>query len=216
MIPLIACIAPHALASPTWQELRSGEGWEKLSDYDMEGIGPVAVHRKTIGGLSCFMGTATTEVGTAALLSVATDIEGVDNWSSASLPESETLGTGPSHVDYYQYLDVPIFSDRFWFLRGYIEEEGGIIRFRWERLDAGGPYPERHAEVLRLHPSAEEPPVNIGAWSFIAGTGATAVEYHICAHPGGLVPPGLQAIGTQKNLPHNLRDLVVEGRRRSG
>ena len=216
MFSWTALIHAQAWASPTWQQLRTDDGWSKVSASELDGIGLVEVHTKVIEGQDCFLGKASTEVGQEALLAVAADVDGVDGWSSASLPEAETLGKGRSYFDYYQYLEVPVFSDRFWFLRGYIEEDGSVMLFRWERLDRGGPYPDRHAEVLRRHPSAEEPPVNIGAWVFTSRGGGTDVSYYICAHPGGLVPPGLQAMGTRKTLPDNLRDLVVEGRRRSG
>ena len=78
-------------------------------------------------------------------------------WSSLSYwsPEKETNGTrglyagGTSSdvIDYYQYLDLPFVSDRFWFLRGQFETKNGVFTFRWEKLDNGGPHKHIYEKV---------------------------------------------------------------------
>ena len=197
----------------TWDSLRADSGWA-VSYTASEDIGTVKVLKKEINGFPCFQGQSTTTLSVPMLMSVATDITGAKKWSTAGITKAEVLGQGGGKIDYYQYLDIPFLSDRHWFLRGYIETKGSETRFRWDKIP-GNAHASRIAQLRTESSDAVEPPLNIGAWVFLSGDKQTEVRYYICTHPGGSVPASLQSIGTEKTLPNNVVDLIVEAQRRS-
>ena len=197
----------------TWESLRSDSGWT-VSYSASESIGTVKVLKKEINGFPCFQGQSETPLAVPVLMSVATDITGAKSWSTAGITKAEVLGQGGGQIDYYQYLDIPFLSDRHWFLRGAIETKGAETRFRWDKLPAGA-HSSRIAQLKVESSDAVEPPLNIGAWVFLSGDKNTEVRYYICTHPGGSVPASLQSIGTEKTLPNNVVDLIVEAQKRS-
>ena len=122
------------------------------------GLDPDA--RKEVDGIPCFHGLATTDVPGEDLLEVALDVAGSIQWSSAGVKEAATLASDGRTVDYYQYLDVPgwtLSADRFWFLRATIERSDGQIVMSWSRLEDGGPYASRFAEVRDAYPRPSSP-----------------------------------------------------------
>ncbi|MEC8378789.1 MAG: hypothetical protein VXZ96_00625 [Myxococcota bacterium] len=197
----------------TWEGLRSDSGWSE-SYAANESIGTVRVLKKEINGFPCFQGQSETSLGVPVLMSVATDITGAKRWSSAGITKAEVFAQGGGTIDYYQYLDIPFLSDRHWFLRGYIERKGTETRFRWDKIPSQA-HASRIAELQAASDGAVEPPLNIGAWVFLSGDKKTEVRYYICTHPGGSVPASLQSIGTEKTLPNNVVDLIVEAQKRS-
>ena len=71
--------------------------------------------------------------------------------------------------DYYQYLDVPVFTDRYWILRGFFETKTDATNrttkiFHWENISHK--YPEFQKKVQTKNPYALEPLINVGAWIF--------------------------------------------------
>ncbi len=204
----------HA-ATPSWDKLHSHQGWKHDKTVKTT-VGDVEIYIKNIDGFPCFLGSSLVQgLEKELLLKVATDIPSHSRWSSAGLIESEILSSTDKHLDYYQHLDLPFVSDRFWFLRGFVQRSGRETIFRWDRLIDGGPHKKRHKAVLAKHPGAVEPPVNIGGWSFVSKDAALLVRYYICTNPGGSVPRSFQQIGTARTLPNNIRDLIVEGKKRA-
>ena len=199
--------------SPTWRQLHSTQGWT-LHNTVENAVGSVEVWRKTIESIPCFVGKAKTDVEASILLDVARDIEGSLSWSSADLQESVTLHKSRRQMDYYQRLSIPFVSNRHWFLRGKTERRNGELIFYWDRLIGGGPHVSFYKEKTKANPTAVEPPINVGGWSFVGEDDAVIVRYYICTHPGGSVPQQFQAIGTARTLPNNLRDLILEGQKR--
>lgn len=195
-----------------WSSLRAESGWS-VSYSTEKNIGTVKVLKKDINGFPCFQGQSNTTIDVPVLMGVATDITGAKKWSTAGVTKAEVLAQGGGVIDYYQYLDIPFLSDRHWFLRGHIERSGVETRFRWDRI-SDSEHPDKIRQLRAASPSAVEPPLNIGAWVFIEGDKDTQVRYYICTHPGGSVPDSLQSIGTEKTLPNNVVDLIVEAQRR--
>ena len=212
MFVFILCTLARA-QTPTWEGLYTKAGWGYEHTTETS-VGEVEVYKKWIGDLPCFQGKTTTRFGPDLLLEIAADAESAVHWSSADVVEAKTLYRSASHVDYYQYLNVPIFSDRYWFLRGYVEREENEVRFRWEPLEEGA-HEDFYRQTKEKYPSAVETSINLGAWVFRTVSNQTEVRYYICTHPGGSVPSALQSIGTEQTLPNNLQDLIIEAQRRS-
>ena len=212
--------APAWAVAMSWSSISSGTGWSSHTTKNHSEAGTVQVFKKELNGIPCFKGVATTDVKPETLLDVAADIPGTRKWSSAGVKEAEYLSRGTDALDYYQYLDVPgwtMASDRFWFLHGVIERNGGTIAFHWDRLDNGGAFTERLNKVKTDHPDAIEPPTNAGGWVFTPqADGNTLIEYFICTDTGGLIPAPIQNAATTKTLPDTVGDLVREGRKRGG
>ena len=169
----------------------------------------------------CFLGKAQTQLSADLLLSIASHAEEAIEWSSAGVTEAKELKRTKAYVDYYQYLDVPIFSDRYWILRGHFVEEATNKKglqtkiFHWDKISNN--YPELQKKVQEKNPYALEPLINVGSWIFkpLDEKGTIEVFYYICSHPGGSVPVALQSIATEKTLPDNIKDLLEEGAKRS-
>jgi len=204
-----------AIAGPTWDDLIDSENWTLHKEVSRESVGQITVYKKEIENFPCFKGEGTVKgVSAELLLAIATDAESAITWSSANVTEAKTLAKSASSLDYFQYLDVPIFSDRCWFLRGHIAREADTIIFRWERLDEGGPYKAFYNDIREKYPAAVEPPLNVGGWYFKGDSNSLTIKYLICTHPGGSVPKSLRSLGTAQTLPNNLEDLYKEALRR--
>ncbi len=217
LLSALLLLASPARAAVTWTSLSAATNWELFKTKDTKNAGEVKLYSATIGGTACFKGEASVGgVPADKMLSVATDIEGGMRWSSAGIKDAITLKRSGNTLDYYQYLSVPLISDRFWFLSGTIMRDGNRVGLRWEKAwEGGGPYAKTYQEVVAAHPKAVEPPVNVGAWLFdTAADGTVQVRYLVCTDAGGSIPDNLQQMGTKGTLPTTLDDLVKEARTR--
>ncbi len=213
---LLSSTPVHAAA--TWSTLSAASDWELFKTKGTDNAGDVKLYSATVGGTACFRATATIgRIPAETMLGVATDIEGAMSWSSAGIKDATTLKKTADTVDYYEYLSVPLVSDRFWFLHGTIMRDGGRSGLRWEKAwDEGGPYADTYQRVVEAHPKAVEPPVNVGAWLFDQqGDGQVGVTYLVCTDSGGSIPTSLQTMATKSTLPDTVDDLVKEARRRN-
>ena len=206
------------LYQPTWEELYPEEGWAP-KDLIASDVGNISIFEKQIDGMPCFQARANTDILPALILEIAADAESALNWSSAGLLEGETLLRRDNYVDYYQYLKLPIISDRFWILRGYFEtfdHHGKKAEvFRWHPISEL--YSSKLQHVQKRHSGAIEAQTNIGAWMVLSdGSQRKAqtfeLRYYICTHPGGYIPSSLQSIGTEHTLPNNVEEIIHEAR----
>ena len=85
--------------------------------------------------------------------------------------------------------------------------------FGWDRIPASE-YTDSMKKKLQQYPKAIVPPINIGEWRFQKQDSSVLVRYSICTHPGGSIPKRLRRFGTMKTLPTNVKEMVVEARRR--
>ena len=207
-----------AVAGPTWPVIKATTAWEHLADRDHDDAGTISVHVAEIDGIKCLKGESLTPGTAATYLQVATDIPAALTWSSAGIKYSEVLATGPSTIDYFQYLDVPGWtgaSDRFWFLRGTKESAGGALTFWWDRMgDNGGPHSARFAQIIAENEDAIEPPLNVGGWMFKQEGASVRSIYYVCSDTGGILPKAIQYAAAKKTLPDTVGDLVREAIKR--
>ncbi|MCB9778461.1 MAG: hypothetical protein H6742_07860 [Alphaproteobacteria bacterium] len=214
MLALLLAALP-ALAAPSWSQVKAHSAWELFKTADSDVAADVKLYQATIAGTKCFKADATVSgIEPETMLAVAADVEGAMRWSSAGIKDAVTLKKTNTEMDYYQYLSVPLVSDRFWFLHGTFVREGDLIGLRWEKAwDGGGPYSTTWQEVVAAHPKAVEPPVNVGAWLF-KGTDSVDVTYLVCTDAGGAIPANLQSMATKGTLPKTVDDLLKEAKRR--
>lgn len=207
-----------AAASPSHAQIDAAV-WEPLTTVRHADAGQVEVSRSSVAGVQCFQGIARVgSLSPAELMDVILDFDSVERWSSAGVSDSRVLAHTPGKIEYYQYLDIPgwtMASDRFWFLSASIERAEGLQDFRWSPLSDGGAHRSLYEQVKQRHPSAVEPPINVGGWRFASVGDKTEITYQICTHPGGSIPPMVQNAATRKTLPDSIGDLVRETRRRS-
>lgn len=204
---------------PSWADIASSTSWQLLTTKAHDAAGEVQVFNTTIADVQCFKGVATADLSIDGLLAVVTDVAAAKYWSSAGVRDAEKLGGTGAAIDYYQYLDVPgwtLSSDRFWFLHGTVEKSGTTAVFHWDRLDGGGPYASRYAEVVAANPSAIEPPINVGGWTFRPTGSGTEVTYYVCTDVGGSIPRAVQNAATKGTLPDTVGDVIREARKRAG
>ena len=208
------------LDQPTWEELYPEAGWFEKNLISSD-VGSISIFEKEINGMPCFQARVLTEMKPSLLLEIAADAESAVKWSSAGLLEGETLLRKDNYVDYYQYLQLPIISDRFWILRGYFEhfehENKKAEVFRWHPISEH--YESKLKEVQNKHIGAVETQINVGGWMVLSSPERMKTEdfelrYYICTHPGGYIPSSLQSIGTEHTLPNNLEEIIHEARRR--
>ena len=148
---------------------------------------------------------------------VVLDIKGNKDWSSADLASSTVLSSAGGKIDYVQVLDMPSpFSDRYWYLRGVVQQSGSRWAFAWERLDGAAAYPDSLTVLKAKHADAVEVTVNVGSWSFApaAAGGQTTVMFRSCSDAGGSVPRWAGERAARAMLPNNIVDLIRETERR--
>ena len=215
MLMLIMCISfGFALPTPTLDVLLQPTGWNKEKTVKNKKVGAIQVYQKSIDDFPCFRGVGRSSTSIDVFSLIARDIPSALRWASSGLKESIVIEQTNKHVDYYQYLDIAIFSDRHWFLRGKFTQKTNQFSMAWEKIPAGE-HRSFLAQKREKYPKAVEPLINLGAWRFTQEeNGDTLVEYLICTHPGGSVPKQLRSVGTKKTLPTNVRDMILEGKRR--
>jgi hypothetical protein len=211
MIALLLSLA--AAADPS--ALASDAGWRTLGDR-ASALGAITVRAKEIGGTPCFEGSVTAAAEGGDLVAVADRMREAPRWSRARLPVTEELQRQGRSFVLLQLLDVPAWtlaSDRYWVLRGETSiDSAGVGVYRYQRLDAAA-WPRAAEVVAARSPSAVEPPVSFGQWTFTPDAGGARVTWRSCADFGGVVPASLQAWVALQQLPDTMEDLVTEARR---
>lgn len=206
-----------AFGQPTHAAIDAAS-WKPLTTRNND-AGAVGVSEATIGGITCFRGEVVAAAPVEHLMAAALDIPGCTRWSTAGVRESVVLAKGGDWFEYYQYLDVPAWtmaSDRFWFLKLTHATTPSRGTIRWDRMgDRGGPHNARYEAVATANPSAVEPVLNIGGWTFETVQGGTRVDYRVCTNPGGSIPVMVQNAATRQTLPDTVADVVREAMRRA-
>ncbi len=214
---MIWLILTCAIAGTPSHAAMDKANWATVTTKSNSDAGEIGIWRTTVDGVECFRGTAITDVPGSKMLAVVQDVAGAVKWSSAGVSEAKLLSSSGGRIEYYQYLDVPgwtMASDRFWFLHSTVEETTDRISFRWNRLEGGGQHADVFASVKQAHPSAVEPPINVGSWTFASEDDGTHITYQVCTDAGGSIPAAVQNAATKKTLPDALGDVVREARKR--
>ncbi len=210
MLPWLAV----AVAAPTHEQLETAT-WQLLHVTRTWGAGEVQLLAAEIGEMTCFRAEATVpDLGLDTLFAVALDPVSAPSWSRASrITESAWLSRTDDVLEYYQYLDVALVADRFWFLRATVERGEGRRVLRFSPLPPESDHDGVIDAIRTRHPSAVEPTVNIGGWYLTTVDEGVQVVYQLCSR-SGTVARWIQDRAVRSALPYALGDLVAEARRR--
>ncbi|MCB9760436.1 MAG: hypothetical protein H6739_11410 [Alphaproteobacteria bacterium] len=204
---LLALLAP-ALAAPSAAQIQAAlddnSGWTQVAVKD-----GVTVYKKTIPGLDvpALKGVKTVSVDADTLFDVIADINGQPRVNDL-LAESAIIKPDGDAFWFYQVLDSPWpASDRYWVNKGQnlrdINGEDGHHKQTWE-LAPEGSFKQVHAAVVDKY-DAVLTPLNYGSWEVVStGPDQCQLTYRVVSHPGGNVPDGAFAWGSEKSLPNNL------------
>lgn len=184
--------------------------WEDMGTRSTE-VGPVRLRHLMLEGVDCLEGSATTGLSPEALMKVATNVEDNLAWTSSDMTLSEALHRDGQRVQYLQVLNnPPPISDRYWYLEGHVQTEGGVHAFAWDKLDGATAFPERHRTLLAEHSGAVEVAYNLGSWAFLPQPdGRTLARFRSCTDAGGRVPRWAGEAAAKALTPNNLVDLIT-------
>ncbi len=205
-----------AVWASDYDALIADDGWQHLETVRAGDAGDVVLDVKRLG-TPCLRAQITVELPASVLLDVVTDVPGASRVTREKLIASEILGQADGHMDYYQHLDVPNWTfaaDRYWVLRGERVQGAKGPMFQWSRFDWRADYPELAHRMQSEYPSAIEPRVNWGAWTFEESEGKTEASYHLCSDAGGSLPAWLQKAAATRRLPATVEDVVKAAQRR--
>ena len=202
-----------AIAAPTHQQIESAT-WHFVDETKNWAAGSVRLSAAKIDEVSCFRAEAlVSDLALDELFAVATDPVGATKWAaSTKITEGELLSRTDDVLEYYQYLDVAIVADRFWFVRATLERAEGRRVLRWAPLPPDTPHDGFVTAMRTRNRSAVEPRVNVGGWYLTSVDGGVQVVYQLCSESGTLAR-WLQDRALRAALPHALGDLVAEARR---
>mgnify|MGYP000321060792 CR=1 FL=1 len=205
-----------AVWASDYDDLLSEDGWEHFETVSTGDAGVVVLDVKRLD-TPCLRAAVTVELPADVLLEVVTDVPGASSITREKLIASEVLDRSGAQMEYYQHLDVPgwtLTADRYWVLRGERIQRPQGPMFRWSRFDWEGDYPELAERLASEYPSAIEPHVNWGAWTFDESEGKTDARYHLCSDAGGNLPSWIQKIAATRTIPATVDDVVKAAKRR--
>ena len=191
--------------------LESGSGWSGATTNK-----DVTVTQKTISGLSvpAFRGTRTVDVSCDAYFEAVSDPSRHKSVNSM-LRESAVISSSGSSVVFYQVVDLPLISDRYWINTATNQRNvGGVTghhRQTWQAASKDD-YPTVRDAVESKY-SAVFTPLNYGMWDLQpTSAGGCTITYSAVSDPGGSVPGGAASWASEKSLPDNINSFYEAAR----
>ncbi|MCB9742860.1 MAG: hypothetical protein H6741_05110 [Alphaproteobacteria bacterium] len=201
-----------ALATPPAAEIQAGldsdAGWTQVTVSQ-----GVTVYKKDLPGVEvpALKGVKEVDVNSDTLFDVIADINGQPKVNDMLRESAIIKEEGPT-IWFYQVLDSPFpASDRYWVLKGQnLRDIGGVDghhKQTWELLPETS-FAKVHTAVKDKY-DAVLTPLNYGSWEVEPlGPNKSRLTYRVVSNPGGNIPDGAFAWGSEKSLPNNL--LVFE------
>lgn len=205
LLPQILTATPAILS----QTLHSEEDWS-LVETTEDGI---SIAEKEIEGISV-KAVMVSQIVTLDPAVLAEVIEDVSNYRrflrSTSAMECELLGINEAERIGYQYVDIPLISDRVYAFKMY-RPHGDASRVDWELLP--------QASLVQYQVS-ERPGVyiyyGVGSWSMLQRPdGKYDVSYRLVMNPGGWIPDSISDYFNRVSIVGIFQDALVETQRRS-
>jgi len=141
-------------------------------------------------------------------------IEDITNYGtflkSAPGMECNLLETNEDHIIGYQYVDIPLISDRVYAFKMY-RPDSSSTRVDWELV------PQNSLGELRVNQrSGVYIDVGVGSWSMQQRSDGTyRVSYRLVMDPGGWIPDSISDYFNRVSIVGIFKDAIMETERRS-
>jgi hypothetical protein len=210
-IALLSLSAEAATPDQVLAALQSASGWSGATTSD-----GVTVTQKSVPGLSvpAFRGVRTVDVTCDAYFAAVSD-PARHKAVNRMLRESGVVTSSGSSVVFYQVVDLPLISDRYWINKAENQRNvGGVAghhRQTWYGLSKDD-YPTVRDAVESKY-GAVFTPVNYGLWDLVpTDSGGCTVTYAAASDPGGSIPGGASSWASEKSLPENINSFYNAAR----
>lgn len=208
--------APAQSSSEILAEMYSESGWVEVSSYYRD----VRVFNKEFqnSGVPAIMARQTAPVSPRAMMSA---IEDVGNYAGflqdVYLERSDLLSRTPRVIEGYQYLDLPIISNRHWVFHMVRKDgpSGERIRYDWTLVSRNSKYRAFLDSMDVLYGEPTYLNENVGGWEIVPlGESGVKVTYRLYTDPAGWVPSFLVARANRIIAAAMVREMVREAMRR--
>ncbi len=214
MFSLMLFFAPLADAADTdtvLAALESSSGWSAPSTSS-----GVSVSTKSIAGLDtpAFRGVRTVDVSCDAYFEAVSD-PNLHLQVNSMLRESGVVTQSGDALVFYQVVDLPFISDRYWINKAQNQRDingmTGHHRQTWYALNRDH-YPQLRDAVEDKY-DAVFTEVNYGLWDLQpVGANRCAITYSVVSEPGGSIPSGAASWASEKSLPDNINSFYEVAR----
>ena len=198
------------LASPTilseqlyndtnWILVETSEDGISIAEKEIEGIDVLAVKV-----------SQTVEINPETLAQVIEDIANYGQFlNSAPGMEATLLKSNSDHIIGYQYVDVPLISDRVYAFKMF-RPDTTETRVDWELI------PQNMLDGLTINKrSGVYIDVGVGSWSmYIRPDGKYDVSYRLVMDPGGWLPDSVSDYFNRVSIVGIFKDAIIETERR--
>ena len=210
-IALLSLSADASTPNQILAALKSESGWSGSTTND-----GVTVTQKSVAGLSvpAFRGQRTVDVSCDAYFAAVSDPSRHQAVNSM-LRESSVVSSSGDTVVFYQVVDLPLISDRYWINKAVNERNlGGVPghhRQTWTGMNKDS-YPTVRDAVEDKY-GAVFTPINYGMWDLVpTTTNGCTVTYAAVSDPGGSIPGGASSWASEKSLPENINSFYSAAR----
>ncbi len=198
------------LASPTVlsEQLYDGKNWD-LVELREDGI---SVAEKKIRGIAvkAVMVSQVINIDPETLAAVIEDIANYGQFlNSAPGMEATLLKAGRDHIIGYQYVEVPLISDRVYAFKMY-RPDTAETRVDWELIPQNllADYPINKRSGVYID-------VGVGSWSMNKRPdGKYDVSYRLVMDPGGWLPGSVSDYFNRVSIVGIFKDAIIETERR--
>jgi len=199
------------MASPAVlsKSLYEDNDWSLIETSD-EGI---SIATKTVDGVAvkAVKVTQVVDVDPEILAQVIEDVANYGRFlTSASAMECDLLEVGDDYLVGYQYVDVPLISDRVYAFKMY-RPDSASTRVDWELI------PKKNLKDYSINKrSGVYIDYGVGSWSMNKrADGMYDVSYRLVMDPGGWIPDSVSDYFNQVSIVGIFKDALVETQRRS-
>lgn len=205
LLPASLVATPAILSETLYTEL----DWSHVETTE-EGI---TIAEKAISGIAvkAVKVSAVIELDPEILAQVIEDVSNYGRFlTSASAMECDLLELSENGLVGYQYVDIPMISDRVYAFR-MARPLGDASRVDWELLprESLADYEVNEREGVYLD-------YGVGSWSMIARTdGKYDVSYRLVMDPGGWIPDSISDYFNRVSIVGIFKDALVETERRT-
>jgi len=183
-----------------WTEVEKTDAGITISEKEIEGIAVKAVKVSQV-----------VEINPETLAQVIEDISNYGRFlNSAPGMECSLLQENEDHIIGYQYVDVPLISDRVYAFKMY-RPDSSLTRVDWELV------PQKSLGDFTINErSGVYIDVGVGSWSMDKRTdGKYSVSYRLVMDPGGWIPDSVSDYFNRVSIVGIFKDAIIETERRS-